>query len=526
MSFVVQRVTGREIALNEFGSEILRIGRGTNADLRSDNQAVALEHAVIEGSASGYRIVDLGSITGTYVNRQPIESATLHKGDVIEIGDLRIEVQVADGGKPLFIRVSTSGERVAKLMAERDDDVSVVADDVVAGRGTLRAQKVDYAGAYRLTRPWLTRGTIVILALILTLTAVRALTRRENQTVFRPGDVSSAHSRARDANDRVIANDCEACHHPWQGVTDARCMNCHKRVQHAETEANTPACMTCHSEHRGLQKLALINNERCATCHANLPAHVTRGATLAAHRQRITAFGTDHPPFTIPADENQLKGFSHAMHLTPATPLRNGKGEVEQLECASCHQLTGAAAKPVPIQFEAHCSRCHALTFDDAMPDAQVPHGGDPQLVYAAVMAAYTRDRDLVSKSPQEIRRILAQRSVTPAGDRAVFAAEQVIDKKCGNCHELQRKEGRIVVTAPVFRTKWLDESKFTHARHRMVDCERCHDAARKSQTVSDVLIPAEGKCVACHGPQQDIGSSTCITCHDYHQRITTVVGR
>ncbi|HEX8155144.1 MAG TPA: FHA domain-containing protein [Thermoanaerobaculia bacterium] len=520
----MQRVTGREIALSEFGSEILRIGRGTNADLRSDNQAVALEHAVIEGSASGYRIVDQGSITGTYVNRQPIESATLHKGDVIEIGDLRIEVQVAEGGKPLFIRVSAGAQRAAVL--DDFEEPSAATEDVAAGRGILRAQKVDYAGAYRLSRPWLTRGTIVILALILTLTAVRALTRPENQTVFKPGDVSSAHSRARDANDNVIANDCEACHHPWQGVTDARCMNCHKRVRHAETEANTPACLTCHSEHRGLQKLALVDNERCAACHANLPAHATPGAVLAANRKKITAFGIDHPPFTIPADENQLPGFSHAMHLAPATPLRNGKGEVEQLECASCHQLAGAIAKPAPIQFEAHCSRCHALTFDDALPDAQVPHGGDPQLVYAAVVAAYTRDRDLVGKSPQEIRRILAQRSVTPAGDRAVFAAEQVIDKKCGNCHELQRREGRIAVTAPVFRTKWLDESKFTHARHRMVGCERCHDAARKSENASDVLIPAEETCVACHGPQQEIGSSTCITCHDYHQRITTVVGR
>src|SRR5829696_1318976 len=105
MSFVIQLVQGRNLKLTQVKNEILRIGRGTNADIRSENPAVAFEHAIVEKDEGGYTIVDKGSITGTYVNRKPVESQRLAKGDVIEVGDLHIEVQVADSGKPLFLKL-------------------------------------------------------------------------------------------------------------------------------------------------------------------------------------------------------------------------------------------------------------------------------------------------------------------------------------------------------------------------------------------------------------------------------------
>src|SRR5207244_12435922 len=80
MSFVLQRVTARGLVLNQVSSDTLRIGRGTNAELRSDNPAVSLDHAVITADAAGYAITDKGSITGTYVNRKPLEPARLSAG--------------------------------------------------------------------------------------------------------------------------------------------------------------------------------------------------------------------------------------------------------------------------------------------------------------------------------------------------------------------------------------------------------------------------------------------------------------
>src|SRR3989440_5437833 len=123
MSFVIQRASRRGLALTQVRRDLLRIGRGTNSDLRSENPAVALEHAVIEGDANGFTITDKGSITGTYVNRRPVETARLAKGDVIEIGDLRIEVQILEPGKPLFLRVSSTAATASA--ASGDDDVVV-----------------------------------------------------------------------------------------------------------------------------------------------------------------------------------------------------------------------------------------------------------------------------------------------------------------------------------------------------------------------------------------------------------------
>src|SRR5258707_3864429 len=98
MSFVVQRVTPRGLVVNQINVTALRIGRGTSAELRSENPAVSLEHAVIDEDSAGFAVTDKGSITGTYVNGKPVESARLGKGDVVEIGDLKIEVQLAEPG--------------------------------------------------------------------------------------------------------------------------------------------------------------------------------------------------------------------------------------------------------------------------------------------------------------------------------------------------------------------------------------------------------------------------------------------
>src|SRR5438309_6457197 len=137
MSFVIQRSSGRGLALTQVRRDLLRIGRGTNSELRSENPAVALEHAVIEGDASGYTMTDKGGITGTYVTRRPVETARLAKGDVIEIGDLRIEVQVIEPGKPLFVRGSSSA--AASSGGGGEDDV-VIATPGAKG-GAVKAPK-------------------------------------------------------------------------------------------------------------------------------------------------------------------------------------------------------------------------------------------------------------------------------------------------------------------------------------------------------------------------------------------------
>lgn len=500
MSFLLQRASGRSLTLTQISGSALRIGRGTNQELRSENPAVALEHAIIESDAAGYLITDKGSITGTYVNRKPVETARLTKGDVIEIGDLRVEVQIADPAKPLFLRVATVRTAAAAQFEEEEEQAAVAAP----GARVVKAKKFDYAGAYRLQRPWLTKLTVTALLLIVALAIVGEVIRPEKQTLFMPGGLSSAHARARDAQGRSVAGDCEACHSPWKSVSSAKCERCHAQGPHAQTVAAAPPepdCFSCHAEHRGEAKLAAAADTTCAGCHGKLTPPVT-------------AFGEKHPEITVPRDPNTLR-FNHKFHLNPKGVF-NATGRREVLACTNCH----AGAEPSTADFEQHCQRCHRLTFDARFPNDEMPHGGASDVAYGFVIAAYSNDRNILGKSPSEVRRILSARKTVAVDQRAVIAAEQVLNKKCTVCHDVVRRGARLAAIPPVIPTVWMDGAKFTHARHRTVACETCHGAARTSVATSDVLMPVRANCTNCHaaGARQTQAASACVTCHEYHQ--------
>src|ERR1700688_2143719 len=113
-------------------SAVLRIGRGTNAELRLDDIAVALEHAVIEPVERGYRLLDRGSATGTYLNGKAVHEALLSANDLINIGGYDIRVQITDPEDPLFLSVRASAPVVAPPAATTVAPPSVVAAMVQA----------------------------------------------------------------------------------------------------------------------------------------------------------------------------------------------------------------------------------------------------------------------------------------------------------------------------------------------------------------------------------------------------------
>jgi pSer/pThr/pTyr-binding forkhead associated (FHA) protein len=523
VSFVLQRASGRGLALTQVRGKLLRIGRGTNAELRSENPAVSLEHAVIESDASGFTITDKGSITGTYVNRRPVETARLSRGDVIEIGDLRIEVQVLEIGKPLFLRVSSTATSAGGFI---DDDAA--GPGVVGARGgVLKAPKIDYADAFRLKRAWLTKRSLVAILLIIAFLVVAEVTKPEKQTAFMPGGVSSAHAHAKDANGEPIAKNCRACHDPWRGVADASCTECHGKLPHAEQQTGAPACADCHSEHRDIAKLAASADATCSTCHRDLLAHVKNPEVARAKDLlSITSFGGQHPDFSPRSDPDTLR-FNHALHLK-AGGIFNGEGRREELQCVQCHKLveTKGKADPVALKFRDACQRCHKLTFDPRFPDVEVPHGGDPGLVYGFVLATYAGNRDIVGKSPDEIRRILTSRPPVAPDARAVLNAEQVIKTKCSKCHIIERAGTRIAAKPPEIPARWLLHAKFTHTQHRNLSCESCHENARQSTNTADVLMPSRKDCTGCHGGPSAKSSSSCATCHEYHERSRLLLTR
>jgi pSer/pThr/pTyr-binding forkhead associated (FHA) protein len=516
MSFLIQRVRGGGLTLAEFAGDVLRIGRGTRASLRSDNPAVSLDHATIAADAGGYTLTDLGSITGTYVNGRPVETARLGKGDVVEIGDLRIEVQVAEAEKPFFARVTST---VAAAQTDVEEEAEAVAPKAGPRGGVVTAPKVDYVTAYRLQRPYLTKLSLMALLLIAGFAILAELTSApQKQVAFMPGGVSSAHMRALDARGEPIAQNCQACHDPFHGVTDAKCIACHTKEPHAPTAKETPPCLSCHAEHRGATKLATLPEARCTSCHADLGAHDARVPPPAA--AHIATFDANHPDLQRPPDTDTLK-FNHKLHLQ-ARGIFNAEGKREVLQCTGCHKLVADKAgkwDPKPIAFASDCQRCHRLTFDARFPNAEVPHGGDPGIVYGFLGGIYSGDSSLAGKNPEEVRRILTARPMSrSAGESAIVSAEHVIKAKCSTCHELTTVKGRLVATRPVLRTRWIELPRFSHSEpHRA--CETCHAGARESALTADVLMPNIKNCAACHAPREGKPASTCLTCHEYHER-------
>src|SRR4029079_4851488 len=60
--------------------------------------------------------------------------------------------------------------------------------------------------------------------------------------------------------------------------------------------------------------------------------------------------------------------------------------------------------------------------------------------------------------------------------------------------------------------------ARFSHSEpHR--ECESCHAGARQSALTSDILLPRISACATCHAPRGGRPGSTCLTCHEYHER-------
>jgi pSer/pThr/pTyr-binding forkhead associated (FHA) protein len=65
-------------------------GRHPASEIFLDDMTVSRRHAQFRFENGEFRIVDTGSLNGTYVNRQPVDSTVLAHGDEIQIGNFRL----------------------------------------------------------------------------------------------------------------------------------------------------------------------------------------------------------------------------------------------------------------------------------------------------------------------------------------------------------------------------------------------------------------------------------------------------
>lgn len=70
--------------------EDIEIGRHPESDIFLDDITVSRRHAEIHHKGIDFTLVDAGSLNGTYLNGERIESSELHNGDEIQIGKFKL----------------------------------------------------------------------------------------------------------------------------------------------------------------------------------------------------------------------------------------------------------------------------------------------------------------------------------------------------------------------------------------------------------------------------------------------------
>jgi len=70
--------------------DVTTSGRHPDSDIFLDDVTVSRRHAEFHRGGTAFTVRDVGSLNGTYVNRERVESATLSNGDEVQIGKFRL----------------------------------------------------------------------------------------------------------------------------------------------------------------------------------------------------------------------------------------------------------------------------------------------------------------------------------------------------------------------------------------------------------------------------------------------------
>jgi pSer/pThr/pTyr-binding forkhead associated (FHA) protein len=79
--------TGARFLLDD---DLVTSGRHPESDIFLDDVTVSRKHATFERTSGRFVVKDVGSLNGTYVNRERIDESVLQTGDEVQIGKYRL----------------------------------------------------------------------------------------------------------------------------------------------------------------------------------------------------------------------------------------------------------------------------------------------------------------------------------------------------------------------------------------------------------------------------------------------------
>ena len=79
-------------------TDTVTAGRSSDAEIFLDDVTVSRKHAEFRRGSDGYTVRDVGSLNGTYVNRDRIDAVLLQGGDEVQIGKFRLVYFASQAG--------------------------------------------------------------------------------------------------------------------------------------------------------------------------------------------------------------------------------------------------------------------------------------------------------------------------------------------------------------------------------------------------------------------------------------------
>jgi hypothetical protein len=89
-ALVIRAGGGRAGETFSLAGERLGIGRRPESEVFLDDVTVSRDHALLVHRGDGWWLDDLGSLNGTYVNRERVDSRRLDDGDELQIGKYKL----------------------------------------------------------------------------------------------------------------------------------------------------------------------------------------------------------------------------------------------------------------------------------------------------------------------------------------------------------------------------------------------------------------------------------------------------
>ncbi len=544
-------------------ADIISIGRGSEQMVFLPDVRVALQHAHIRQANGGRLQIDSHSASGLRLNEQPMQSALIRCGDIIRIGNSIIQVSEREGFD-LVLEVETKH-------SPRDLEPHIQA------RAQLQTSR---SGAYLRGMSWILFSSILLLFLVIPVGHVYLyealqpwlmkieeewLSTEEEFVELPPmpmllsdrfwnsGELAQAH--------HFFGHDCKTCHiQPFTRTQDAACIVCHDKTHpHVDPNffnlevLNNTRCATCHADHNGKRALIIRDDHLCSDCHKDLSQQGVETELGDAYD-----FAEQHPPFkpTLISFQNGKNTservsmedrlrfrersnleFPHDVHVSRKGLSTFYHEDNVRLWCNDCHQPEpGGGEGFLPVSFEQRCQDCHRLSFEPMEIDRVVPHGKVGEVMHTlreyytsrALLGGYHNDPDApdivkMGRFPEERlegEELLA--ALEWARHKTDEVAQDIFEfSLCIECHRINMTEEdppRWDIVPVRITRDWMPKARFSHEKHLTMNCVTCH-LAPESNNSSEILLPDIVTCQNCHGGVKTDKKlqSTCVDCHGFH---------